>query len=85
MNTFTDTAEARNAVEKLRIELYRMPYNADLRRVLNNLDSMVSEMSKFEVEARRTHCYDRVVAAGDKVFKAHSYLQHVMLMARLVY
>lgn len=84
MNTFTNTTEARDAIDKMRVELYRMRYNADLRRILKNLEEMVSEMSKLEVEARRTQCYDRVHSLGHKAFEAYSHMQHLMLIARLV-
>jgi hypothetical protein len=39
---------------KLRLEMNAVGYNADLHRMLSNIDKMVSELSKIEVEVRRT-------------------------------
>jgi hypothetical protein len=39
---------------KLRLEMNAVGYNVDLHRMLSNIDKMVSELSKIEVEARRT-------------------------------
>jgi hypothetical protein len=41
----------RNLVEQIRL----LPYNPDLRRMVRNVDVMVEELSRAEVEARRTH------------------------------
>lgn len=44
----------------LRISLRSIAYNHDLYRLLNNIDAMVGELSKAEVEARRNRSYDAV-------------------------
>lgn len=39
---------------ELRAQLNVLPYNPDLRRMLNNITNMVTELSQLEVETRRT-------------------------------
>ena len=44
--------------EKVRTELnssvLKLPYDESVRRMIKNIDGMVSKLSKIEVEARRT-------------------------------
>lgn len=44
----------------LRVSLRGIAYNHDLHRLLSNIDTMVGELSKAEVEARRTRVYSVV-------------------------
>lgn len=52
--------EWHNVRETLRLQLRTIAYNHDLHRLLNNIDAMVGELSKSEVEARRTRVYTTV-------------------------
>ena len=40
---------------ELTIQLNKLPYNPDLRKLIHNIDIMIVELSKAEVEARRIH------------------------------
>ena len=72
----------------LRIQLKRLPYNADLHRLANNIGNMVSELSQLEVYARRTPPRSRYHVQFNKkreeMLSACKHLEHLMLIARLM-
>lgn len=43
----------------LKLQIQQLPYDTSVRQMLKNIDRMVNELSKIEVEARRTKvsCY----------------------------
>lgn len=38
----------------LKLQIQQLPYDTSVRQMLKNIDRMVNELSKIEVEARRT-------------------------------
>jgi len=68
----------------LRHQMSTLGWNPDLRRMLNNITNMVVELSKVEVDARRSKS-DRV--AQEKMVdinKAIDHLEKILLMAMLM-
>lgn len=53
--------------DHLRSELRKLNYNHDLHRLLKNIDAMVAELSRLEVDARRTRAYTTVNAKLDQI------------------
>lgn len=66
-------------------QLDSIGYNPDLRKMLKNIDSMVIEFSKLEVEARRTRKTTYSDNQKDKINKAIDHLEKLLLMAKLMY
>jgi hypothetical protein len=59
-------------------------YNPDLHRMHKNIDKMVSELSKLEVNLRRTGKFEML---DDRVFeinKAINHFEKLLLMANLM-
>ena len=70
--------------DELRSQLGTIGYNPDLRKMLKNIDKMVTELSKLEVSFRRTQKYAML---DDKVYeinKAIDHLEKLILMAKLM-
>ena len=65
-------------------QLDSIGYNPDLRKMLKNIDTMVSELSKLEVESRRTHKNTYSDTQKEKVNKAIDHLEKLLLMAKLM-
>jgi hypothetical protein len=69
---------------ELTIQLNQLPYNRDLRRMLRNLDEMVTELSKAEVEARRIHKLEYTKDKVDEINKAIDHFEKLLLIAQLM-
>ena len=81
---FNTALEASNIVTDLRKQLNRLPYNADLHKLLNNINEMNKELSRLEVEKRRTHKSQKFDAHKENMIKAIKHLEHLILMATLM-
>jgi hypothetical protein len=82
--TFDTALEARHIIMDLRIQLNRLPYNPDLRKLCNNIGEMNSQLSRLEVEARRTRKTHKTDAYKEDMVKAIKHLEHLILMAKLM-
>jgi hypothetical protein len=82
--TFDTALEARDIIIDLRIQLNRLPYNPDLRKLCNNIGEMNSQLSRLEVEARQTRKTRKVDAHKEDMIKAIKHLEHLILMAKLM-
>ena len=70
--------------DSLNSQLESIGYNPDLRKMLKNIDVMVSQLSKLEVEARRTYKTTYSDIEKDKINKAIDHLEKLLLMAKLM-
>ncbi len=68
----------------LRVEMKTIGYNADLDRMVKNIDAMVSELSKIEVVVRRKRSMLIHTEHVDKINKAIDYVEKLLLMAKLM-
>ncbi len=69
---------------ELSSQLSSSGFNVDLRRMLSNITLMVTELSKLEVEARRSKS-DRVTQEKvADINKAINHLEKLILMAMLM-
>lgn len=82
VETSLDWEEVKNSLSN---QLESIGYNPDLRKMLKNIDSMVVEFSKLEVEARRTRKTTYSDSQKDKINKAIDHLEKLLLMAKLMY
>ena len=81
---FNTAIEASNIVTDLRKQLNRLPYNADLHKLLNNINEMNKELSRLEVEMRQTRKSYKFDAHKEEMVKAIKHLEHLILMATLM-
>jgi len=70
--------------KELLSQLNAIDYNPDLRKMYKNIENMVSELSKLEVEARRTHILHYAQSKLDEVNKSIDHLAKLLLMAKLM-
>jgi len=69
---------------RLFLQVSSLPYNVDLHRIYTNISSMIAELSKLEVDARRirkTYVLDEKVA---KINEAIDRLEKLLLIAKLI-
>ena len=59
-------------------------YNPDLHRMHKNLDKMVTELSKLEVNLRRTGKFEMLDAIVFEINKSINHFEKLLLMANLM-
>lgn len=69
---------------ELRTQIGQVPYNPDLRRMLNNISNMVSELSQAEVEARRISKMSYTDTKVLQINTAINHLEKLLLIAKLM-
>jgi hypothetical protein len=82
--TFNTAIEAREIIIDLRIQLNRLPYNPDLRKLCNNIGEMNNTLSRLEVEMRQTRKSHKFDAHKEDMLKAIKHLENLILMAKLM-
>lgn len=73
-----------NVSNKLRTQLDNLPYNSDLHKMLKNIEKMVDELSKVEVEARRIRNTSYLIDRVNDINKSIDHLEKLILMASLM-
>ena len=76
--------EGREVCDRLRKELSQIRYNPDLQKMLKNINGMVTQISKLEVECRRAHSRAILETPLKKVNESVDHLQKLILMAKLM-
>lgn len=69
---------------KLKRDLSTIGHNPDLRKMLNNISDMVTELSKIEVTARRVQSTTLVADRVTAINSAISHLSKLILIAQLM-
>ena len=69
---------------KISADLHNLGYNPDLRKMYNNIQLMVTELSKLEVNGRRIRSTDYTQNQVDKINKAIDHLEKLILMGLLM-
>ena len=69
---------------ELRVQLRKLGYNPDLQKMLNNITDMVVNLSKVEVDARRSKSDWAMNEHLVKINKAIDHLEKLLLMAMLM-
>jgi hypothetical protein len=76
--------EARQVCDNLRKELSKLRYNPDLRKMLDNIEGMVSNISKIEVECRRLRSATKLEVPLKKFNESVLHLEQLLLIAKLM-
>ena len=69
---------------ELSAQMNGIGYNPDLHRMHKNIDKMVSELSKLEVNLRRTGKYNILDDKVSDINTAINHLEKLVLMANLM-
>jgi len=69
---------------RIRIDLRQIGYNADFEKFVRNIDTMVSELSKIEVVARRTRGSVLHTEKLEEINAAIDRIEKLILMAKLI-
>ena len=69
---------------QIRRDLDRVGYNPDLKKMFNNIQLMVTELSKLEVNGRRLRTSNFTQELVDKINKAIDHLEKLILMGLLM-
>lgn len=69
---------------RLQLQIMNVGYNRDLQKMYNNISKMVTELSKLEVEARRTRKETYVKEKVAEINKAIDHLEKLLLVAQLM-
>ena len=80
----TSSLEWFNVRAEIVSQIYRLDYNADLRKMLKSIDHMVEELSKLEVEARRINKTTKTQPKIDAINNAIETLDQFITMAALL-
>ena len=69
---------------QLRNRLSNVPYNPDLVKILRNIGETVAQLSRLEVDARRTQKYSYLEKQVDMINKSIDHLEKLLLIAELM-
>jgi hypothetical protein len=69
---------------QIRRDLDRVGYNPDLKKMFNNIQLMITELSKLEVNGRRLRTTNFTQELVDKINKAIDHLEKLILMGLLM-
>jgi hypothetical protein len=69
---------------QIRRDLDSIGYNPDLRKMYNNIQLMITELSKLEVNGRRIRSTDYTHSQVEKINKAIDHLEKLILMGLLM-
>lgn len=76
--------EGREVCDQIRKDLAKLRYNPDLAKMLRNIESMVTEVSKLEVVCRRAHNRGVLETPLKNLNASIDHLQKLILVARLM-
>lgn len=79
-----DTFECLKLVENLSNQLKQVRYNVDLAKLFNNIQHMVDDISKLEVQCRQKKNYTAMEQPVEKFKEAVDRLEKLILIAKLI-
>jgi hypothetical protein len=79
-----NSLEWENVRIDLKFQILKLPYDTSIRQMLKNIDVMVGELSKIEVEARRTKVSYYKDAQLTKVNEAIESLDKIIIIGILL-
>jgi hypothetical protein len=83
MPEFSNAVEAQKLVDALSKRLKELNYNPDLKRMIANLEPLVTELSKAEVIARNNRAPGHTQRPKEELAKAIDYADKMLLLAKL--
>jgi hypothetical protein len=83
MTDFETAVEAQKIVDNLFRRLRELNYNPDLKKMMKNLEHLVTELSKAEVVARTNRAPGIAQRPREELAKAIHYADNMLLLAKL--
>ncbi len=83
MTEFNNAVEAQKLVDNLSKRLKELNYNPDLKKMIKNLEHLVTELSKAEVIARNNRAPGIAQRHKEELAKAIDYADKMLLLAIL--
>lgn len=80
----TTAVQGRETCDRLKKELLRLRYNPDLKKMLANIEIMVTELSKIEVTCRQAKSNARLIDPLNKLNASVRHLEQFILIATLM-
>lgn len=74
----------RSVCDMIALDISKIRYNSDLKKMLKNIEQMISDLSKKEVEARRLKSPDILQGSLTEINKAIDHLRQLVLIAQLI-
>lgn len=84
MNTLTRAVDFQTISMELRQGLHSIGHNPDLLKMYKNIEQMVTNLSKREVDARRIHNFSILDKEIEEINRAIKHLDKLIFMARLM-
>jgi len=81
---FSNAIEARTILSDYRSNL-RGVYSPDIEKMYDNIDQMITELSKLEVTVRRSRNKSKVVDKIQEIAEAMSVMEQYVMMYKLMY
>ena len=81
--TFETAVEAQKIVDNLFRRLKELNYNPDLKKMMKNLEHLVTELSKAEVVARTNRAPGIAQRPREELAKAINYADNMLLLAKI--
>ena len=82
--TINSAIEGRTVCDQLDAELHKLRHNPDLRKMLRNIENMVTEISKKEVMCRQSRNIRLLEEPLQRLNSAVEHLQKLILIAQLI-
>lgn len=82
--TFINALTYRKKCDQLRKDLKSIRFNMDLLRMLRNIEEMVTELGKLEVQCRHHTKTYQLEKPSEKIAQSIDHLEKLILMARLM-
>lgn len=79
-----DALECRNILNRVERHLKQVDYNPDLHKIFKNLQEMVTDISKIEVECRRSKKYTLLEKPLKEFNDSVDRLEKLILIAKLM-
>lgn len=73
-----------NVWSNLHTQLDSLPYNPDLYKMLKNIEKMIDDLSKLEVEARRIRNTSILQEKITRINQAIDHLEKLLIIAQLM-
>jgi uncharacterized protein YpbB len=83
MTNFETAVEAQKIVDYLFRRLRELNYNPDLKKMMKNLEHLVTELSKAEVVARTNRSPGVTQRPREELTRAIDYADKMLLLAKL--
>ena len=81
---FSNAIEARKYLDSLQVQIKRISFNADIRQIWANVNTMVDELSTIEVRCRQKNNWNAAAKYRAKMHENCNLIEKYILMLTLM-